>query len=92
MTRSTYAEELGVCLATIDNYVRAVRGAGKRVTLSTLRAHQRSLRPGPAPDLQRASAIRRMRDRQGMTWAAIGDAWGFSGSRACAIYRGSSCR
>ena len=86
MTRSEYAEELGVCLATIDNYTRAVRANGKRVTLATLRAHQRSLRPGPAPDLQRAAQIRRMRDRRRMSWAQIGEAWGFSGTRARAIY------
>lgn len=92
MTRGEYAAELGVCLATIDNYVRAVRAAGKRVTLTSLRAHRRALRPGPRPDRQRAAAIRHQRDRQGLSWAAIGEAWGFSGSRACAIYRATTCR
>jgi phage terminase large subunit GpA-like protein len=94
MTRAEYAAELGVCLATVDNYIRAVRGNGKRVTLATLRAHQRTLVPGPAPDVERATQIRRMRDRKRdpMTWEAIGAVFGFSGSRACAIYRSASLR
>jgi hypothetical protein len=87
MTRREYAEELSVCLATVDNYIRSLSAQGKRVTISTLRAHQRRLTPGRDPDHQRATAIRRMRDRQRMTWSAIGDVFGFSGSRACAIYR-----
>ncbi len=87
MTRQEYAEALGVSLATIDNYRRALREAGTRITIASLRRHQREQWPGPVPDLERATAITRMRDRQRMTWAEIGDAFGFSGSRACAIYR-----
>lgn len=85
--RKEYAELLGVSPATVDNYVRALRDQGKRITVATLRAHQQTLQVGPTPDLERARAIQRMRDRRRMTWAAIGEEFGFSGSRACAIYR-----
>lgn len=90
MNRHDYADKLDVCIATIDNYTRALRDQGKPVTLATLRSHQRRMAPGRTPDTQRISVIKRMRDRQRMTWSAIGDVWGFSGSRACAIYRGAS--
>lgn len=89
MTITDYADQLGVCPATVSNYKRALRNEGKRVTLTTLRVHHRRLAPGPAPDRNRAKAIVRMRERQHMTWAAIGDVWGVSGSRAWAIYRGA---
>lgn len=86
-TRHEYAELLDVSPATVDNYSRALHKQGKRITLTNLRAHQRTLVPGRAPDLQRAVAIQRLRDRHKMTWEAIGDIFGFSGSRACAIYK-----
>ena len=94
MTRREYADRLGVCVATVDNYAAALKAKRKRVTLANLRAHQRTLVPGPVPDLKRAAAIRRMRDRKRnpMTWAEIGAVFGFSGSRACAIYRAAPAR
>lgn len=85
--RQEYADTLGVSVATIDNYQRALREQGKRITIATLRVHQRGLAPGRDPDLDRAGQIRRMRDKQQMTWSAIGEAFGFTGTRACAIYR-----
>lgn len=87
MTRQEQAKALGVSAGTIDNYTRTLRDEGRRVTMATLRAHQRRTTPGRNPDLQRATVIGRMRDRLEMPWAAIGEAWGFSGSRARAIYR-----
>lgn len=87
MTRQEYADELGVCIATVDNYIRAVRAQRKRITIATLRAHQRTLAPGRAPDLERAADIKRMRHRDKLTWAQIGDAYGISGTRACKIYQ-----
>ena len=80
------ADALGVSRATVSNYRRALRSIGKRITVSTLRAHGSKQKPGRQPDKERANRIRSMRDRQGMTWAAIGKRFRISGTRACAIY------
>lgn len=85
--RQEYADALGVSVATVDNYQRALRDQGKRITIATLRVHQRGLAPGREPDLDRVDAIRRMRDKHQMTWSAIGQEFGITGTRACAIYR-----
>lgn len=83
------AAALGVCPATIDNYRRALRNEGKRITVATLRAHRDRQKPGPKPDNERTNRIRDMRDRRDMTWAAIGRRFRISASRACALYHHS---
>lgn len=83
------AAALGVCQATVSNYRRALRGAGKRITVVTLRAHRDRQKPGRKPDNERANRIRAMRDRQHMTWSAIGKRFRISPTRACAIYNHS---
>ncbi len=85
----TQAEALGVCQATVANYRRALRAAGKRITVVTLRAHRDRQKPGRKPNNERTNRIRAMRDRQGMTWAAIGKRFRISPTRACAIYNHS---
>lgn len=82
----TQAEALGVSRATVGNYRRALRAAGKRITLASLRAFRDSRQIGQKPDRQRQRQIRRMRDKRHMTWAEIGQAFGFSAERAFAIY------
>ena len=83
------AEALGVSKATISNYRRELRSVGKRITVSTLRAHGKRQKPGPKPNNERTNRIRDMRDNKRMTWAAIGRRFRMSGSRACALYNHS---
>lgn len=83
------AEALGVSRATVSNYRRALRSIGKRVTVSTLRAHGKRQKPGPKPNNERTNRIRDMRDNKRMTWAAIGRRFRISASRACALYNHS---
>ena len=83
------ADALGVSCATVSNYRRALRSIGKRVTVSTLRAHGKRQKPGPKPNNERTNRIRDMRDDRGMTWAAIGRRFRMSASRACALYHHS---
>ena len=85
----TQAEALGVSRATMSNYRRALRDAGKRITVASLRAHRDRQKPGRKPNNERANRIRAMRDHQGMTWAAIGKRFRISPTRACAIYNHS---
>ena len=85
----TQAEALGVCPATVSNYRRALRDAGTRITVVTLRAHRDRQKPGRKPNNERANRIRAMRDRQHMTWSAIGKRFRISPTRACAIYNHS---
>ena len=59
----TQAEALGVCPATVSNYRRALRDAGKRITVVTLRAHRDRQKPGRKPNNERANRIRAMRDQ-----------------------------
>lgn len=84
------ADALGVSRATVSNYRRALRSIGKRITVSTLRAHGNKQKPGRQPDKERANRIRAMRDNQGMTWSAIGKRFRISPTRACAIYNHKS--
>lgn len=83
------AEALGVSKATISNYRRELRSIGKRITVSTLRAHGKRQKPGPKPNNERTNRIRDMRDNKRMTWAAIGRRFRMSGTRACALYNHS---
>ena len=83
------ADALGVSKATISNYRRALRSIGKRVTVSTLRAHGKRQKPGPKPNNERTNRIRDMRDNKRMSWAAIGRRFRISASRACALYNHS---
>lgn len=83
------AEALGVSKATVSNYRRALRVAGKRITVVTLRAHRDRQKPGRKPDNERTNRIRDLRDRRGMTWSAIGKRFRISPTRACAIYNHS---
>lgn len=83
------ADAIGMSRATVSNYRRALRDAGKRITVATLRAHRDRQKPGRKPNNERANRIRAMRDRQGMTWAAIGKRFRISPTRACAIYNHS---
>jgi hypothetical protein len=80
------ADAIGMSRATVQIYRRKLRDAGKRITVATLRAHRDRQTPGRKPDNERANRIRHMRDRQRMTWSAIGRRFGISGTRACAIY------
>ena len=83
------ADALGVSRATVSNYRRALRSIGKRVTVSTLRAHGKRQKPGPKPNNERTNRIRDMRDNKRMTWAAIGRRFRMSATRACALYHHS---
>ena len=85
----TQAEALGVCQATVSNYRRALRVAGKRIAVVTLRAHRDRQKPGRKPNNERTNRIRDMRDNKRMTWAAIGRRFRISASRACALYNHS---
>ena len=85
----TQAEALGVCPATVSNYRRALRDAGKRITVVTLRAHRDRQKPGPKPNNERTNRIRDMRNNKRMTWAAIGRRFRMSATRACALYHHS---
>ena len=83
------ADAIGMSRATVSIYRRELRKAGKRITVATLRAHRDRQKPGRKPNNKRANRIRAMRDRQGMTWAAIGKRFRISPTRACAIYNHS---
>lgn len=85
-TVRTQALALGVCPATITNYRRALRAEGKRITVSTLRAHGNRQTPGRKANHERNNKIRHLRDEHDLTWAAIGKRFRISPTRACAIY------